>query len=128
MHTRAETEQLVCISIKKVKNLVQADEKFVSLSAENDLGSSKEIRDCIGTGEVENGGQICELPFNFVSFSKKFTWHLIFSLSTVAFHSWSPLHSSLWCAASRKSSPGLDGAEQGLSVLFVCSQGQTCTK
>lgn len=77
----------MCISIKKVKNLIQADEKLLSLSAENDLGSSKEIRDYPGSGEGENGGQTCELLFNFVSFSKKFPWHHIFSLSTVAFDS-----------------------------------------
>lgn len=55
MHTRAEIEQLVYISIKKVKNVVQADEKPVSLSAENDLGSSKWIRDNTGTEEGKNG-------------------------------------------------------------------------
>lgn len=55
MHTRAEIEQLVCISIKKVKNVVQADEKLVSLSAENDLGSTKWIRDNTGTEEGKNG-------------------------------------------------------------------------
>lgn len=55
MHTRAEIEQLVCISIKKVKNVVQADEKPVSLSAENDLGSSKCFRDSTGTEEEKNG-------------------------------------------------------------------------
>lgn len=122
---RAETEQLVCISIKKVKNLVQAGEKIVPLSAENDLGSSKEIRDCTGTGEEENGGQTCELLLNSVSFSKKVSF---FSLSTVAIHPWSPLSSSLWCAASRKSSPRLGGAKHGPFVLSVCSQDQSCTK
>lgn len=55
MHTRADIEKLVCISIKKVKNVVQADEKPVSLSAENDLGSSKWIRNNTGTKERKNG-------------------------------------------------------------------------
>lgn len=55
MHTEADIEQLVCISIKKVKNVVQADEKPVSLRAENDLGSSKWIRDNTGTEEGKNG-------------------------------------------------------------------------
>lgn len=52
---RAEIEQLVCVSIKKVKNVVQADEKPVSLGAENDLGSSKCIRDNTGTEEGRSG-------------------------------------------------------------------------
>lgn len=78
------------IGIKNVKNLVQADEKPVSWSAENDLGSNKEIQDCTRTGE-EDGGQTCELFFNFLSFSKKFPCYPIFNLSTATFHSWSPL-------------------------------------
>lgn len=36
--------------------------------------------------------------------AKKFPWHPIFCLSTVAFHSWRPLSSSLWCRA--KVAPG----------------------
>lgn len=83
MHKRAETEQLVCISIKKVKNLVQADEKLVSLSAENDLGSTEEVRDCTGSGEDENGGQTFELFLIFFFFPKKVP---------LAFH-FQPLHS-----------------------------------
>lgn len=35
--------------------MVQADEKLVSLSAENDLGSTKWIRDNTGTEEGKNG-------------------------------------------------------------------------
>lgn len=73
MHTTAETEQLVCISIKKVKNTGQADEKLVSLSVDNNLGSSKEIRACTGTREGENGGQKVPLASHFLSFHSGFS-------------------------------------------------------
>lgn len=65
MHTRAETEQLACISIKKVKNVVQADEKPVSLSAENDLGSSKWIRTIL---ELKKGRTVTKPAKFFLNF------------------------------------------------------------
>jgi len=62
--------------------VVQADEKLVFLSAQNDFGSSKELKDSTETGEGENGGQKCELLCNlFFFFFTEISLGIPFSVS-----------------------------------------------